>query len=112
MSYQNVSITGDFSIVSALTFGYAIFQKHWNTIKLHAVNLNSGVGKLMHIVRKSVDICIIEAGVMVAADKDFVSVWQVTKPVEEIKGFPCSVPTMQKSPECTTTSASGKSRSR
>lgn len=29
----------------------------------------------------------IEAIVMVAADKDFVFVWQVTKPVEEIKGF-------------------------
>ena len=41
----------------------------------------------MHIIVKTVDIGSIEAIVMVATDKDFVFVWQVTKPVEEIKGF-------------------------
>lgn len=42
----------------------------------------------MHVVRESVNVGSIEAIVMVATDKDFVFVWQVTKPVEEIKGFP------------------------
>lgn len=41
----------------------------------------------MYIVRESVNVGSIEAIVMVATDKDFVFVWQVTKPVEEIKGF-------------------------
>ena len=41
----------------------------------------------MHVVRESVNVGSIEAIVMVATDKDFVFVWQVTKPVEEIKGF-------------------------
>ena len=41
----------------------------------------------MHVVRESVNIGTIEAIVMVATDKDFVLVWQVTKPVEEIKGL-------------------------
>lgn len=41
----------------------------------------------MHVVRESVNVGSIEAIVMVATDKDFVFVWQVTKPVEEIKGL-------------------------
>ena len=41
----------------------------------------------MHIIVKTVDIDSIEAIVMVATDKDFVFVWQVTKPVEEINSF-------------------------
>ena len=41
----------------------------------------------MHVVRESVNICSIEAIVMVATDKDFVAVGQVTKPIEKIKGF-------------------------
>ena len=38
----------------------------------------------MHVVRESVNVGSIEAIVMVATDKDFVFVWQVTKPVEEM----------------------------
>ena len=87
MSYQNVSISGDFSIVSALALGYTICHKHRNTIKLYTINLNSGVGELMYVVRESVDVGAIEAIVMVATDKNFMFVWQVTKPVEEIKGL-------------------------
>ncbi len=45
------------------------------------------VGELMYVVRESVNVGIIEAIVMVATYKDFVFVWQVTKPVEEIHGF-------------------------
>ena len=41
----------------------------------------------MHVVRESVNVGSIEAIVMVATDKDFVFVWQVTKPFEEINGF-------------------------
>lgn len=87
MSNQYIGIAGNFLVVAALTFGYAIFQKHRDTIKLNTINLNSRVGKLMHVVRQSVNVGSVEAVVMVATDKDFVFVWQVTKPVEEIKGF-------------------------
>lgn len=41
----------------------------------------------MHIVVEPVDVGSIEAIVMIAADEYFVSVWQVTKPVEKINGF-------------------------
>lgn len=41
----------------------------------------------MHVVRESVNVGSIEAIVMVATYKDFMFVWQVTKPVEEINSF-------------------------
>lgn len=41
----------------------------------------------MHIVVKPVDIGSIEAIIMVTTDENFVFVWQVAKPVEEINGF-------------------------
>lgn len=42
----------------------------------------------MHVAVQSVDVGAIQTVVMVAADKDFVAVWQITKPVKEINGFP------------------------
>ena len=41
----------------------------------------------MHIVIKAIDISSIEAIVMVAVDENFVIIWQVAKPVEEINRF-------------------------
>ena len=41
----------------------------------------------MYIVRESVNVGSIEAIVMVATDENFVFVWQIAKPVEEINGF-------------------------
>lgn len=41
----------------------------------------------MHIEVKPVDIGSIEAIIMIATDENFVFVWQVAKPVEEINGF-------------------------
>ena len=45
----------------------------------------------MHVAVQSVDVGAIQTVVMVAADKDFVAVWQITKPVKEINGIPLVV---------------------
>lgn len=41
----------------------------------------------MHIVVKSLDVGSIEAIIMVAADENFVFVWQVAEPIKEINGI-------------------------
>ena len=65
----------------------------------------------MHIAIKTADIGSIKAIVMVPADENFVFIRQVAEPVEKVNRFLFAT-YLQKSPECTTTSASGKSRSR
>lgn len=87
MGYQDIRICWDTSIVATLTVGYAIAHEHRDTVELQTLNLNSGVTQVMHIVIKTVNVGSIEAIVMVATDKYFMFVWQVTKPVEEIKGL-------------------------
>ena len=71
----------------ALAVSYAVTHKHRNTIELHTFNLNSGVAEIMDVTVQSVNAGSIETVVMVATDKDFVAVGQVTKPIEKIKGF-------------------------
>lgn len=87
MSNQYIGIAGNFLIVTALAVSYAVTHKHRNTIKLHTFNLNSGVAEIMDVTVQSVNAGSIETVVMVATDKDFVAVGQVTKPIEKIKGF-------------------------
>lgn len=87
MGNQDVGVGGDSGIVAALAVGDAIAHEHRNTIELQAINLNSGVAQVMDILVKSVDVGSIEAIIMVAADENFVFVWQVAEPIEGINGF-------------------------
>ena len=87
MGNQDIGVGWDVGIVAAMTVGNAVAHKHRHTVKLHPFNLNAGVAKVMYVAVQSVDIGSVEAIVMVAADKDFVLVRQVTEPVEEVDGF-------------------------
>ena len=87
VSNQNISVYRDFVIIEVLAVSHAITHKHRDTVEFQALNLDTGVAQVMHIVIKAIDISSIEAIVMVAADEYFVFIWQVTKPVEKINCF-------------------------
>ena len=41
----------------------------------------------MHISIQSVDVCTIQAIIMVATDENFVVIWQIAEPVQEINSL-------------------------
>lgn len=87
MGNQNVGIFRDTCIVATLAVRYAIAHEHRDSIEFQSVNLNAGVAQVMHIVIETVYVGAIETIIVVAADENFVFVWQVAEPVEKINGF-------------------------
>ena len=87
MGDQDVGVGGDSGIVAALAVGDAIAHEHRNTIELQAINLNSGVAQVMHIVVKSIDIGSIQTVIVVPADEYLMAIRQIAEPIEEINGF-------------------------
>ena len=110
MGDQDVGVGWDSDIVAALAVGYAIAHEHRDSVELQAFNLNPGIAQIMNVVAKSVDVGSIQTVVVVAADeylwRNGSSHSQFMKSIAS-----ASLPFMVKSPEWTTTSASGKSRS-
>lgn len=87
MSYQYIGVTRYFGIVATLTVSDAIAHKHRHAIEFKPVQLNPGIAQIMHIIIESVDIRSVQAVVVIAAYKNFVAIWQIAKPVEEIERF-------------------------
>lgn len=52
----------------------------------------------MDIVVKTIDVSSIQTFIMVATNEYLVRIWEVAKPIQEVKGF-ISLPAMVKSPE-------------
>lgn len=88
MSNQNISVYGDFVIIEVLAVNHAITHKHRNTVEFQALNLDTGVAQVMHIVIKAADVGAIQTIIVVATDENLVAIRQVTEPVQEIDRFP------------------------
>lgn len=86
-------------------------QEHRDTIEADAINLDAGVAQIVDAGAEPADCRLIEAFVMIAADEYLVAMGRSHSQSRKSMASR-SLPTMQKSPECTTTSASGKSPNR
>ena len=74
-------------IVTSLTIRNTIFHEHGNTIEFNSVNYHTGVAQIMHILIQPVYFGFIQAGIVIATDKNLVGIREVAKPVHKINGF-------------------------
>lgn len=84
VSDEYIGIGGDFGIVAALPVGYTIAHEHRDAVEIQSVNLDACVTEIMHIVVEPADSGSIKALVMVAADENFMPIWQVAEPFEKV----------------------------
>lgn len=87
MGNQHICISRDVGYMFALTVGNTISHEHGYAVEFHTVEGDTVRTKIVTIGIKPSDVCLIEAVIMIAGDDNFMSIRQVTEPVEEIYSF-------------------------
>ena len=87
MRNQHICVFRNCTNVPVITAVCQIFHEHRHAVQLHTVDNHRRVAQIMHIVRKSCNLSITEARVVIAGNEHLVSVRQRRKPPYEILRF-------------------------